>query len=590
MCRITGIVDKGSTRLHADSFSMRDSMSHGGPDSAGMYYDEQAALSLGHRRLSIIDLCETGSQPMFSEDKALTLIFNGEVYNYLELKAELVRAGFNFRSSSDTEVVLKAYQYWGTDCFAKFRGMFALAIHDKPNARLVLARDHAGIKPLYYYCDGRSLYFASEIRAFKTLNNKWEENPEWKVFFLTYGYLPNAVTTLKGVKPLEKGSFMVVDTKTLQSRQEFFFKDSYTEEITDPDEARELIHDALQKAVQRHLIADAPLGIFLSGGIDSSLITLLAKPFKEELHTLSIIFDDKNYSEKKYQDLIVEKVGSKHRSFLLDKKLFLDALPDILLAMDQPSADGINSYFISKFAKEAGLKAVLSGLGADEFFGGYSSFKRGDMVRKLRLIPKPLLEITNYLSQNKYKKISFLKSDNAIGEYLFNRGYFTDLEIAGLLDMDQKEVRQILLATQLPEFLQGLDKGNRASYFESNLYMEHQLLRDTDVMSMWHSIEVRVPFLDYDLIKTVQRISSKLKFDHEQSKFLLIDSFKNILPEEIWNRKKQGFVFPFETWMKENLDSFSGINQKAGLDKKFKAGKLTWSRYWTYLLSQSFKA
>jgi asparagine synthase (glutamine-hydrolysing) len=590
MCRITGIVDKGSTRLHADSFSMRDSMSHGGPDSAGMYYDEQAALSLGHRRLSIIDLCETGSQPMFSEDKALTLIFNGEVYNYLELKAELVRAGFNFRSSSDTEVVLKAYQYWGTDCFAKFRGMFALAIHDKPNARLVLARDHAGIKPLYYYCDGRSLYFASEIRAFKTLNNKWEENPEWKVFFLTYGYLPNAVTTLKGVKPLEKGSFMVVDTKTLQSRQEFFFKDSYTEEITDPDEARELIHDALQKAVQRHLIADAPLGIFLSGGIDSSLITLLAKPFKEELHTLSIIFDDKNYSEKKYQDLIVEKVGSKHRSFLLDKKLFLDALPDILQAMDQPSADGINSYFISKFAKEAGLKAVLSGLGADEFFGGYSSFKRGDMVRKLRLIPKPLLEITNYLSQNKYKKISFLKSDNAIGEYLFNRGYFTDLEIAGLLDMDQKEVRQILLATQLPEFLQDLDKGNRASYFESNLYMEHQLLRDTDVMSMWHSIEVRVPFLDYDLIKTVQRISSKLKFDHEQSKFLLIDSFKNILPEEIWNRKKQGFVFPFETWMKENLDSFSGINQKAGLDKKFKAGKLTWSRYWTYLLSQSFKA
>jgi asparagine synthase (glutamine-hydrolysing) len=590
MCRITGIVDQNSTRLHADSFSMRDSMSHGGPDSAGMYYDEQAALSLGHRRLSIIDLCETGSQPMFSDDKALTLIFNGEVYNYLELKAELVKAGFNFRSSSDTEVVLKAYQYWGTDCFARFRGMFALAIHDKPKARLVLARDHAGIKPLYYHCDGRSLYFASEIRAFKTLNNKWEENPDWKVFFLTYGYLPNAVTTLKGVKPLEKGSFMVVDTKTLQSKQEFFFKDSYSEEITDPDEARELIHDALQKAVQRHLIADAPLGIFLSGGIDSSLITLLAKPFKEELHTLSIIFDDKNYSEKKYQDLIVEKTGSTHRSFLLDKKLFLDALPDILQAMDQPTADGINSYFISKFAKEAGLKAVLSGLGADEFFGGYSSFKRGDMVKKLRLIPKPLLEITNYLSQNKYKKISFLKSDNAIGEYLFNRGYFTDLEIAGLLDMDQKEVRQILLATQLPEFLQELDKGNRASYFESNLYMEHQLLRDTDVMSMWHSIEVRVPFLDYDLIKTVQRISSKLKFDHEQSKFLLIDSFKNILPEEIWNRKKQGFVFPFENWMKENLDSFSGINQKPGLDKKFKAGKLTWSRYWTYLLSQSFKA
>jgi asparagine synthase (glutamine-hydrolysing) len=590
MCRIAGIIDSSSGHVSADTLMMRDSMKHGGPDHAGLYLDKHSAIGFGHRRLSIIDLCETGNQPMFNVSGNIALVFNGEIYNYLELKKELSSAGHTFSTHSDTEVILKAYEQWGTDCFARFRGMFAIALHDQSRQEIVLARDHAGIKPLYYSIEGSRLYFASEIRAFRELKPKWEENPDWKVYFLTYGYLPDSITTLKGVSPLEKGSFIILNTGSGASRQVFFSADQYESNISDPEEARALIRQTLEKAVERHLIADAPLGIFLSGGIDSSLISLIAKKYKEELHTLSIVFDDPAYSEKSYQDLIVKKINSTHQSFLLDRKIFVDAIPDIFRAMDQPSSDGINSYFISKFAREAGLKAVLSGLGADEFFGGYSSFKRTGIVRRIRQVPGPLFEMARLFNRDKYKKISFLRTKDSMGEYLFNRGYFTPLETARLLDMNASEVRGLLRKIELPDFVNDLSDGNRVSFLESNLYMQNQLLRDTDVMSMWHSIEVRVPFLDYDVIRAVQQVSSALKFDNAQGKFLLIDAFRDLLPREIWDRKKQGFVFPFNEWMKGHVEKLNKDKQSEELTQRFRAGKLSWSRYWTYLISQEFAA
>lgn len=590
MCRITGIIDKGSSQLNTDLVAMRDAMHRGGPDHAGIYENATAHLTLGHRRLSIIDLCETGNQPMFNEDRKLALIFNGEIYNFQELKAELKKSGYHFTSSSDTEVILKCYEQWGTGCFKKFRGMFAIALYDVDKEIVVLARDHAGIKPLYYFCDGKSLYFASEIRAFKKLGRKWEENPYWKVYFLTYGYLPASITTLKGVKPIEKGSYLIFDINTLESKHFFFYKDDFTEQIKNGKEAREVIREALNESVKRHLIADAPIGLFLSGGIDSSLLTILAKNYKKDLHTLSIIFDDKTYSEKKYQDIIANKVQSKHQSFLLTKDIFTQALPDIMEAMDQPSSDGINSYFISKFAKEAGLKAVLSGLGADEFFGGYSSFKRGTLVKNLNKLPHFFYQLAKTLPQDKYKKFHFLTLNNITGEYLFNRGYFIPSDTAQILDMKEQQVINLLQEIEVPECVSTLSEGNKASYLESNLYMESQLLKDTDVMSMWHSIEVRVPFLDFDLIKKIQGISSQLKFSNPQSKFLLIDSFKDLLPQEIWNRPKQGFVFPFDNWMKESVGEWKEINRNLKIEERFKSGRLSWSRYWTYLVSQSFQA
>lgn len=590
MCRINGIIDKQGKFDVADVKRMRDSMHRGGPDHAGLYTDENEGLFFGHRRLSIIDLCETGNQPMLSLDNNIAIVFNGEIYNYRLLRDELVSQGMNFRTQSDTEVIINSYQKWGLSCFSRFRGMFALALYDKSRKELILARDHAGIKPLYYFTDETSLHFASEIRAFKQLNPGWPVNPDWRTYFLTYGYLPGNITTLKNVFSLEKGCYVVYNVKTLESRKGYFNQDHYSEDIENYDEARQQIRTSMEVAVQRHLVADAPLGLFLSGGIDSSLLTLLASKFKKNLHTLSITFNENNYSEKKYQDLIARKVKSNHQSFSLTKKIFVDSLPDILQAMDQPSSDGINSYFISKFAKEAGLKAVLSGLGADELFGGYPSFKRTKLLSRLKKIPSFILGATEMHSQDKIKKISFLKNESAVGDYLFNRGYFIPSETARLLEIDEKEVASQVFNLPMPDFLNNISAGNKTSYMESSFYMEGQLLKDTDFMSMWHSIEVRVPFLDYDLIHYVQKIKSDLKFGHKQGKFLLINSFADVLPQEIWNRKKQGFTFPFDIWMKDNLQQFMEGKQNQLLNKKFREGKLSWSRYWTYLVSQSFAA
>jgi asparagine synthase (glutamine-hydrolysing) len=586
MCRIAGFIDSACQHPEQDVTRMRDVMWRGGPDSEGIYLDPEVHLALGHRRLSIIDMTSCGNQPMISENGQMVLVFNGEIYNYREIQQDLERDGFRFFSHSDTEVILKAYEKWGTACFSKFKGMFALSIYDKRKNQLVLARDHAGIKPLYFYADAKCLYFASEVRAFAATEKVWDEHPYWRIYFLTYGFLPSHVTTIRGVKALDKGSFMVINTRALETRHEYFYKDRFSENITDAEEAKELVRNAIRTSVKYHLIADAPLGVFLSGGIDSSLITLLAAEDKDNLKTLSIVFEDEKFSEKYYQEIVAAKACTNHSSFLLTKDDFTKAVPDILHAMDQPSADGINSYFISKFAKEAGLKAVLSGLGADELFGGYPSFGRHQTVKKLKLLPAFIRDKAHHLPGSKYHKISFL-GKGLLGDYLFNRGYFSPRETSRLLDVNESEVESVLFHNGMIKDISELSAGNQTSYLESSLYMENQLLKDTDYMSMWHSVEVRVPFLDIDVIKAVHSISSNIKFSR-QGKVLLTDSFMDILPAEIWNRKKKGFQLPFDNWMQESLDDFIQTKQEQQVREQFTSGRLSWSRYWTFLLSRNF--
>lgn len=590
MCRIAGIIDKKSDTVAIDILAMRDSMSHGGPDSSGVYHDESKKMSLGHRRLSIIDLTDAGHQPMFSPDGSIVIVYNGEIYNYRELKRELQNKGVVFFTNSDTEVIIQAYKLWGVACFEKLKGMFAIALHDKNKNELVLVRDPNGIKPLYYYADDSSLYFASEIRAFKVTTRTWEESDDWKLYFLTFGFLPEPVTTLRGVKPLAKGTYLRIETDTLKIKQEVFDADTYSDIIDTEEKAIHTIREKLNASVDRHLISDAPIGMFLSGGIDSSLLTLIAKATgHNDLHTLSIVFDDKDFSEEEYQNIIARKVESKHKPFKLTKELFVEAIPDIFKAMDQPSADGVNTYFICKFAKAYGLKAVLSGLGADELFGGYASFVRTGVVGKLNAMPKGLLQLTSKLHKDKYRKISFLTRKDAVGEYLFNRGFFSVAETSEIIGANSKEVTDKLMQIVVPDFVEQLHAGNRVSYMERNLYMQSQLLKDTDAMSMWHSIEVRVPFLDIDLVHAVNAISPGLKFDGVKPKHLLIESYKDILPEKIWNRQKQGFVFPFQKWMQGNETKVLQ-SVDAGMTSRYHKGAINWSRYWTYAVANMYSA
>jgi asparagine synthase (glutamine-hydrolysing) len=323
MCRIAGIFDPSVKDLSCEILRMRDAMRHGGPDDEGIYIDDKLPLALGHRRLSLIDLSPGGHQPMSDNNGQVQIVFNGEIYNYRELKTILKGFGFSFSSGSDTEVILKAYRYWGVNCFNYFDGMFAVALWDKEKQQLVLARDHAGIKPLYYYLTGERLYFASEIKAFNNLQHPFSENEKWKAYFLSFGHLPEPHTTLKNVKPVEKGSALVIQFPSLAAKLHYFYKLKFSADIKNEKDAVQLTRIKLEEAVQRHLISDAPIGLFLSGGIDSSILTLIADKYSEAgLHTLSIVFEEKEFSEEKYQQIIVKKTNAKHQSFLVTRKIY----------------------------------------------------------------------------------------------------------------------------------------------------------------------------------------------------------------------------------------------------------------------------
>ena len=586
MCRIAGIIHRYQTPGEADIIRMRDAMQRGGPDDAGIYLNDTYHLAFGHRRLSLLDLSPAGHQPMHSRDGSLVLVFNGEIYNYRELKSELQQRGYTFSTGTDTEVIIYAYKAWGTDCFARFEGMFAIALLDQQTDTLVLARDHAGIKPLYYSQNKDRFLFASEIRALKAFHPQWEENTDWRKYFLLYGHLPEPITTLHNVVPLAKGTYLTCHLKTGVLYQQAYHTRYYLYTQYNRDAAITAVRESLTHAVHQHLIADAPVGLFLSGGIDSSLLTLLAQPvLQERLKTLSIVFAEANFSEKKYQDIIIQATGAQHQSFLITQPDFQELLPDILQAMDQPSTDGINSYFISKKAKEYGLTAVLSGIGADELFGGYPSFNRSHIMDAALHTPGWMLALTGVLGSGRFKRFSFLQVKTPLGYYLFNRGFFIPAQVAQLLDCTEKEVMELINGDTIPPFTRYLDDREIVSYIEINRYMQNQLLKDTDYMSMWHGIEVRVPFLDRQLMDLVYSIAPEIRYSRHQIKALLIDAFKDILPEAIWNRPKQGFVFPFGEWMAQMAWRYDDATTKA-MHQQLLRHRIHWSSYWAYLLTR----
>ncbi len=593
MCRIAGIISNNDA--HQDLFlnvqAMCNVMAHGGPDDEGLTDRTENGFVFGHRRLALIDLTEAGHQPMYYQD--LTIVFNGEIYNYLELKEELIQLGCKFTTATDTEVILAGYTIWGTAVFEKFEGMFAFALYDKKIDSTYLVRDQLGIKPLYYSTRLNKLIFASEIKALKATDYLFKENKNWRTYFLAFGHIPHPFTTLKDVYSLPSSNFLKWEHQTETYQIIPFSKSNHNVIITDLNAANNLIKDRLEKAVKNHLIADAPVGVFLSGGIDSSILTLLAdKVIGSNLKTLSINFAEQAFSEEKYQNIIANQTKGTHTSYLVTQKDLEENLDQILAAMDQPSNDAINSWFVNKCAKENGLKAVLSGIGADELFGGYPSFKRMRLIKALKCLPKFILRLADKLPSEKINRIYFLSYNNPIGEYLFLRGFFTPSAISKILQLPKKDIDQLLENFPLDPAINAFEDGERASWMETNLFMKNQLLKDTDFMSMTHAVEVRVPFLDQELLKAIYQISNEIKFNNTTPKGLLVNSFKDILPEAIWNRPKMGFTFPLQGWLRQNKKiTDPSLYEKnpftTALMEQFKAGKLHWSK--AYALYQVFK-
>ncbi|MES2431387.1 MAG: asparagine synthase (glutamine-hydrolyzing) [Bacteroidota bacterium] len=586
MCRIAGILYPGisAEAIEESVRQMCQLLKHGGPDDEGIYTSSKFNLTLGHRRLSIIDLSKCGHQPMAYNNGRYYISYNGELYNYLELKDELRTAGCSFHTNSDTEVILAAFSIWGTKAFAKFNGMFAFALLDNETAELFLVRDPNGIKPLYYALTKDGIVFASEIKAFKRIPDLQTKGSDWQVFLMAYGHLPEPITTLQDVKPLAKGTYLqyFIDRSTYSI--EAYNQYRYTEQITDRNEAIQLVSDTLEQAVKRHLIADAPIGVFLSGGLDSSIIALLANENKKvDLNTVSIFFDEAKYSEKQFQDSLQNRITANKYQYLLKESDFHNHLPEIFNSMDMPSCDGINTWFISKIAKESGLKAVLSGIGGDELFGGYPSFKRIDTTLLLQKMPDISLISGRYIGHRRFKRLQYLTIDGATGMYLFLRGQFVPSEIAKELNANESEIWNILRESPVVPAINDLSNKNQASWLEMNLYMQNQLLRDADVMSMAHGLEIRVPFLDKEFVKLALSIKSDIKYPGQYGKQLLIDAFKDRLPESVWKRPKMGFAFPFREWLLNN--EYAKMHNASYI--KFKKGNMHWSQFLTLMLIEN---
>lgn len=592
MCRIAGIIDSSRSvdLLQVDVKGMCAVMAHGGPDDEGFYTNASDGIVMGHRRLALIDLSPKGHQPMLYQNGKLVISFNGEIYNYLLLKKELQDLGFQFKTESDTEVILASYAAWGVESFDKFKGMFAFCLYDAGLRQSYLVRDRSGIKPLYFRAIEKHLVFSSEVKAFAETDYIYTEHPDWKILFLAFGHLPDPYSTFSEVMMLPKGHYLVWQHQSNTFEIKNYIQHYSIKEITDYQEAKTAVEQSLYTSVKKHLLADAKIGVFLSGGIDSSILSLLADKILSEtttepskLNTLSINFEETAFSEKAFQDVIVQQLHGNHSEYTITPTFFSEHFPAALKAMDQPTADGINSWFVNYFAKENGLKAVLSGIGADELFGGYPSFKRMGWIRHLKRLPRFMLSKSMHFKKASLKRSYYLSYQNTVGEYLFLRGIFTPDEIARLLSCTIAKVDQVLQNTSINPIPNHLSDGERASWLECNLYMQNQLLKDTDTMSMQHGVEVRVPFLDQDLLGTLGAMDAGIKFKGKYAKSLLIDAFTDILPRSIWDRKKMGFTFPFQDWLKNDEHFIHSIKTSENtfvstMVDDFRQGNLHWSK------------
>lgn len=591
MCRISAIVSNNNASLLTDISKMSNSMKHGGPDGTGVFIDENIGLALGHNRLSIIDLSAAGIQPMSYLAGKYSITFNGEIYNYQQLRGDLIEAGYQFDTNTDTEVILAGYDFWKEKVLDKLEGMFAFIIADIENENLFIARDHMGIKPLYFAKKGGDYFFSSEVKGMLSIDPNWMPNLDWRIWFLTFGFLPEPITTLQNVRPIKKGSYMLFDLKTHNYIEHTWFKPIYAKITEDSNDAIARTKQLIEDAVKKHLVSDVEVGVFLSGGIDSSVLAILAQQFStNRIKTISIDFQDSNYSEKKYQDAVVAQINSDHHSFTVTEADFVTEWKNIFDSIDQPTTDSINTYFTCKYAQQLGLKVVLSGLGADEIFGGYPSFHRTKQIHYLQRFSAlfHFIPISQFSYPN--KKIDFFKKKINSSEYLLYRGFFTPKDTAAILNIKESKVLDVLNKFQLPISLtNNITPQTAISILESDIYMLNQLLKDSDIQSMWRGIELRVPFLDKKLVEYVYGLEDIVKFPKSAHKYLLVEAFKSMLPEIIWNRPKQGFHFPFDSWMK-SIQIFKNRNFiPVKVYKKFLNNKINYSRLWAVFMTNTFK-
>jgi asparagine synthase (glutamine-hydrolysing) len=567
MCGISGIVGLNSeTQRNAVIRKMNDCMAHRGPDADGFYVD--ADVALGHRRLSIIDLSTSANQPFKDNSERYVLVFNGEIYNFREIKARLKE--YAFKTSGDTEVVIAAFEKWGPACLEFFKGMFALAIWDKKEKALFIARDRFGVKPLYYYDTDNALLFASEIRAVLAsdlINRSVDQQALYD--YLMFQSVVTPATLIKDIKQLPAGHYMIRQNGKTEIKKYWSFTGNPSPiEEHSYDDIKMRVRELLYKAVERRLVSDVPLGTFLSGGIDSSIIAgVMAETNPVQTNAFTISFDEKNYDESDYAELIAKKFNLNHTKVKLRAQDFLDELPVALDAMDSPSGDGLNTYVVSKAIRKSGIVVAMSGVGGDELFAGYPIFRQYLQLQKYSSLfnySSPIRKVIGAALPGKNNKLSRVKqllqlqATGIADIYPLFRQILSATDIKSLTNIDFKKGFPGHLQVALEEQRQSLknfDLISQVSIADYMGYTQHVLLKDMDQMSMASSLEVREPFFDAELVEYVLRVPDKYKMG-AYPKNLLVDASHPILPDIIINRRKQGFVLPYDHWIRNELSGF----------------------------------
>lgn len=593
MCSISGVF---SVEGRDAVVRMNEAQRHRGPDDRGIA--RCGDVVLGNTRLAIIDTSATGHQPMCDPQTGNWITYNGETYNFKELRREI---GGEWASNTDTEVVLRGYGKWGVEIFRKMRGMFALALWDDQKQQLVLARDPLGIKPLYYYSTGDAFVFASELRALLASGLVPRRISRAGVdSYLAHGSVEAPLTIVDGVKQLLPGHCLQVSADGIELSK---FAVSKRENIAaSRDEAVARLREELEESVRLHLVSDVPLGVFLSGGMDSSaLVALMSRIGGERPQTFSVVFDEAAFTEAPFSRAVAERFKTQHREIRLTEDQLIELLPAAIAAIDQPTMDGINTFVVSKAVKDAGITVALSGLGGDELFASYPSFRRALRLNSMSQASKRVLRAASGVgkiavngSVQRQKFWQLAGSDGTAADvYRISRQLFSTDVVTSMTGRNHSEF-------QTNGNNHERDIVNTISQLELSGYMTNTLLRDTDAMSMAHSLEVRVPFVDVKLVDYVLSLPGDWKIRQGQTKPLLADALSELLPRHFLNRPKMGFTLPFEKWLQQNLrrevssvleDSHPALNseavRKVWRDFLQKPRAVGWSRPWSlYLLAK----
>ena len=607
MCGITGFISRNFNKN--DLVQMTNALSHRGPDASGYFFDQDKGIAIGHRRLSILDLSDAANQPMTSHCGRYKIVFNGEVYNFRDIANSLKNT--NWKTNSDTEVILEAYAKWGISFVQELNGMYAIAIYDKFKNKLVIFRDRMGIKPIYYFFDKNDFIFASEVKSICTVKKQNKLNHKSIYSYLHLGYIPNNDTIYEKILKIPPGSYLEYSNQKINIKAYWKIENKVKRNTNyNIKSAKNNLNKLIQNSVEKRLISDVPIGTFLSGGVDSSLITAVAQRINESpINTFSIGFEHSKHNESKHSRIVAKHLGTNHHEFILKEKDALNLLEKIMENFDEPFSDSsaLPTLLVSKMAKKY-VTVCLSGDGGDELFMGYGAYNwtarlSNPLIWYLRKPASKFLAYSNYdhlkrgglvLNSPKKNWKSHIFSQE---QYLFSENEIESI----LIKKDNSTIEKLNIPIQTNRKINTIEEQ---SIFDLKNYLVDDLLIKVDKSSMYTSLEARVPLLDHKIVEFSLNLNHKLKVKGNVSKYVLKQVLYDYIPKKIMERPKWGFTFPVSKWLKTDLyflienflndeilvelNIYNVDVVKSYVNRYLKGEDYLWNRIWSLIILNKF--